>query len=70
MANGHDATDTRPKKGSINDLGLGNDALEGADFDQIPENIGQSFPDPPQPGKYRFRLPASLAAIWSVVESD
>jgi hypothetical protein len=63
-------TDARPKKGSINDLGLGNDALEGADFDSIPENLGQSFPDPPQPGKYRFRLPASLAAIWAVVESE
>jgi len=58
------------EKGSINDLKLGNDALEGADFDSIPEHIGMSFPDPPQPGKYRFKLPASLAAIWAVVESE
>jgi hypothetical protein len=63
-------TDTRPKKGSINDLGLGNDALEGADFDSIPENIGQPYADPPQPGKYRFKLPASMATIWTVVESE
>jgi hypothetical protein len=67
-----DETNGKPKKGSINDLGLGNDALEGAEFDQIPENIGQSFPDPPQPGKYRFQLPgpAFITAIWTVVETD
>jgi hypothetical protein len=58
------------EKGSINDLKLGNDALEGADFDVIPENLGQPFQDPPQPGKYRFRLPTSMSAIWAVVESE
>lgn len=58
------------EKGSLNDLGLSNTSLEGASFDDIPENIGMSFPDPPQPGKYRFRLPASLAAVWAVVESE
>lgn len=57
-------------KASLNDLKLGNDNLEGASFDDIPENIGQSFPDPPQPGTYRFRLPASLAAVWAVVETE
>jgi hypothetical protein len=57
------------KKGSINDLGLGNDALEGAEFDQIPENLGQSFPDPPQPGKYRFKIPGNIAAQFAVVET-
>src|SRR6266853_4898475 len=58
------------EKGSLNDLGLTNEALEGADFDQIPENIGQAFPDPPQPGKYRFRLPATMAALWATVDSE
>ena len=63
-------TDARPKKGSINDLGLGNESLEGADFDSIPENIGQSYPDPPQPGKYRFKAPLSIAGQFAVVETE
>lgn len=54
-------------KASLNDLKLGSEKLEGADFDEIPENLGRSFPDPPQPGKYRFKFPASLAAIWATV---
>lgn len=59
-------------KTSLEDLGLGKDQLEGAEFDQIPENIGQSFPDPPQPGKYRFRLPAAgvMKTIWAKVQSE
>lgn len=69
MANG-DHDPKPPKKGSINDLGLSNESLDGASFDDIPEHIGQSFPDPPQPGKYRFRLPASLALLWTTVESE
>ncbi len=58
------------EKASLNDLKLSNESLEGASFDDIPENIGQSFPDPPQPGAYRFRLPADMGAIWAVVESE
>lgn len=54
---------------NLNQLGLGNEKLEGADFDDIPENLGQSFPDPPQPGAFRFKLPADLSAIWSKVTS-
>ncbi len=54
----------------LNALGLTNEKLEDADFDQIPENLGQAFADPPQPGKYRFRLPPSLAAIWAVVDTQ
>ncbi len=54
----------------LNTLGLKNENLAGASFDDIPENIGQSFADPPQPGKYRFRLPATMAAIWEAVESE
>ncbi len=57
-------------KGSINDLKLGNDALEGADFDTIPENIGQQYADPPQPGKYRFQFPQNMGSIWATVESE
>lgn len=58
------------EKASLNDLKLDNTSLEGASFDDIPENIGQSFPDPPQPGKYRFKLPANMAAIWAAVTSE
>lgn len=57
------------EKLSLENLGLSNEQLQGASFDDIPENIGQSFPDPPQPGTYRFRLPASMAAIWAKVAS-
>jgi hypothetical protein len=63
-------TDTRPKKGSIHDLGLSNDALEGAEFDQIPENLGQSFPDPPQPGKYRFKAASNLTGQIAPVKTE
>lgn len=57
---------------SLEALGLGKEQLEGAEFDQIPENIGQSFPDPPQPGVYRFKLPTSaqMKTIWAKVESS
>ena len=65
-----DPTDPKLKKGSINDLGLGNDALEGADFDAIPENIGQPFADPPQPGKYRFRFFQHLAGQFMKVQTE
>lgn len=58
------------EKGSLNDLKLANTSLEGASFDDIPEHIGQSFPDPPQPGKYRFKLPGDLSTVWAVVESE
>jgi hypothetical protein len=58
-------------KASLESLGLGKEVLEGAEFDAIPEGIGQSYPDPPQPGTYRFRLPPSgiLKGCFAVVES-
>lgn len=56
-------------KSSLNDLGLGSDKLQDADFDNIPENLGQSFEDPPQPGKYRFQLPTDMGTIWAKVDS-
>ncbi len=59
-------------KGALESLGLGKEALDGADFDQIPENLGQSYPDPPQPGDYRFKLPelGPLKTCWAKVESE
>lgn len=59
------------EKASLEALGLSNEKLEGAEFSDIPENIGQSYPDPPQPGHYRFKLPPAgeMKAIWSKVES-
>jgi hypothetical protein len=59
-------------KTSLEALGLGKEQLDGAEFDAIPENIGQSFPDPPQPGTYRFKLPPAgvMKAIWAKVDSQ
>lgn len=59
-------------KGNLQSLGLGNEKLEGAEFDEIPETLGQTFADPPQPGPYRFKFPsaAAMQTIWSKVESD
>lgn len=57
------------EKASLSDLGLSNEKLEGTDFDDIPENLGRSFPDPPQPGKYRFKFPTKMGAIWQAVAS-
>lgn len=54
---------------NLNALGLKNEKLEGASFDEIPENLGQAFVDPVQPGTYRFRLPANMGAIFQAIES-
>ncbi len=56
---------------SLEALGLGKEQLEGTDFENIPENLGQSYPDPVQPGTYRFQFPtaAQMKAIWAKVES-
>lgn len=59
------------KKASLSDLGLGNEKLHGdARFEDIPENLGQTFADPPQPGKYRFKFPAQMGNIWAGIDSD
>lgn len=57
---------------SLNELGLDNTALDGAEFDQIPENIGQSYPDPVQPGTYRFKVPVFqiTSPIWEKFASE
>src|ERR1019366_4168052 len=57
------------ERSSLNDLGLGSDKLQDANFDDIPESLGQEFKDPPQPGKYRFMLPKDMSAIWAKVDS-
>ncbi len=59
-------------KTSLEQLGLGKEQLEGTEFDNIPENIGHSFPDPMQPGVYRFRLqPAGIMkSIWAKVDTN
>lgn len=47
----------------LTDLGLKNEKLDtGADsFADLPEQIGGAFPDPPQPGAFRFRMPSAEA---------
>ena len=55
---------------SLNDLQLGNEKLQDANFDDIPENIGQSYPDPLQPGVYRFQLPSKMGDIWTAVDTE
>jgi hypothetical protein len=61
------------EKASLQSLGLGNEKLQDTSFDDIPENLGQSYPDPVEPGVYRFQLPTNLAVngpFWSPVSSD
>lgn len=59
-------------KTSLEQLGLGKEQLEGAEFADIPENIGQSYPDPPQPGVYRFKLPPAgvMKTIWAKLDTQ
>lgn len=52
----------------LNDLGLGNEQIGTADFDSMPEQMMGGFPDPPQPGPFRFRLPVSLGNVWDKAE--
>ncbi len=59
-------------RGGLQDLGLGKERLEGTSFDEIPENLGQAFADPVQPGIYRFQFPTFTAAspIWESIDTD
>ena len=54
---------------SLQDLGLREEALPtaGQALADLPD-FG-SFREPPQPGAYRFRLPADLSAIWDVYDT-
>lgn len=60
------------KATSLQELGLTKEKLEGASFDDIPENLGQSFADPPQPGKFRFKLPVIAVAkpMWKPIATE
>ena len=52
----------------FSDLGLTNERVgEDIDYATIPDQLG-SFPDPPQPGSYRFQLPNDLSAIWEPLD--
>lgn len=61
------------EKASLQSLGLGSEKLGDTDLGDIPENLGQSYPDPIPPGVYRFGLPPNLAVagpFWAPVQSD
>lgn len=46
------------------ELSLTNEQVgEAIDYGTMPDQMG-GFTEPPQPGNYRFRLPAKLDAIW------
>jgi len=46
---------------TLNDLGTDQLLNDGVDFNNLPEQ-GGGYTPPPQPGTYRFRLPATLSA--------
>lgn len=52
---------------SLSELDLKEEALPAQSFDDLPEFGG--FTPPPQPGPYRFRLPADLSKVWDVYDS-
>lgn len=51
----------------LSELGLGNEQIAQADFDTIPDQM-MGFPDPPQPGPFRFKLPVNMGTIWDKAE--
>lgn len=52
----------------INELGLTNEQVgEALDYGTMQDQFG-GFTPPPQPGTYRFRLPADLTAIWETFD--
>jgi hypothetical protein len=42
----------------LNELGLNDEAIEGVDFEEMPQGLGSSI-RPPQPGIYQFQLPSA-----------
>jgi hypothetical protein len=42
----------------LNELGLNDEAIEGVDFEEMPQGLGSSIA-PPQPGIYQFQLPTA-----------
>lgn len=54
---------------NINSLGLKNEKVgDTIDYATIPEQMGGTYPDPPPPGTYRFKLPTKLDDIWEPFE--
>lgn len=53
---------------SLQDLGLKDETLPVSDLSDIPE-FGTYTP-PPQPGRYRFKLPLDLSAVYDVMDTD
>lgn len=52
----------------LSDLGLTTEQVgEALDYTTMPDQMG-SFPDPPYPGAYRFRLPQRLDDLWEVFD--
>lgn len=55
---------------NLNSLGLTNEAVGDAlNYTEMPDQIG-TFQPPPQPGTYRFKLPARLDDIWETFEHE
>lgn len=54
----------------LSDLGLTNEQVgEALKYDEMPDQMG-SFPDPPQPGVYRFKFPDRLDNIWESFDHE
>lgn len=52
----------------LNELGLGNERVgDQIDYATIPEQMG-SFQEPPQPGSFRFKIPAKIDDIWETFD--
>lgn len=52
----------------LSDLGLTNEQVgEDLDYATMTDQFG-GFPDPPQPGTYRFKFPARLDDIWETFD--
>lgn len=52
---------------SLAELGLKEEQLPTADLSEIPE-LG-SYTPPPQPGRYRFRLPANMTQVFDTIDA-
>lgn len=61
-----------PKLSDLKDFQGQQQAGAGATFADLPDQIGGSFPDPPQPGPYRFQLPqpAAIAECWETMDTE
>jgi hypothetical protein len=52
----------------LQELGLGNEQVgEALDYNTMPDQMG-TFVEPPQPGTYRFKVPARMDDIWEAFD--